>query len=370
MPDNNYFEQIPDGNKRDLAFNVVASVREAVSIAQKKGTPPTYEQALQIIHDVDPSLYQFCSNQLQNKNENELAKLFKDKAVAASLKEGRNVTAEELLEKEIEEHRDLINHRQLEGDRKKSIKGYIMGLEAALENLRPRRLTEHRILERDFIKVDRSQLGAEQLFTSDNYVDYKLASNRFLRIRILHPDKPEHIIGADLIYERYNMNTEMVRIAVLQYKVWEDNGVLYFGGDDNRALGQMKKLHDHFCDVGMCNQGADMASKVDFRFPYCCAFLRPTDRMQDPDSRMISSGIHIPICSALEMVNEDKKIEKAHLRHTALTHEVFEHLFNHSFVGSRAMPFQELEAFYKDLEVLDGSRTLKVYAKEVLMKRA
>jgi hypothetical protein len=213
-------------------------------------------------------------------------------------------------------------------------------------------------------------LGAEHLFTSDNYVDYKLASNRFLRIRILHPDKPEHIIGADLIYERYNMNTEMVIIAVLQYKVWEDNGVLYFGGDDNRALSQMKKLHGHFCNVGMCKQAADMAGRVDYRFPYCSAFLRPTDRMQEPDSRLISSGIHIPICSALEMANEDKKIEKAHLRHTALTHEVFEHLFNHSFVGSRAMPFQELEAFYKDLEVLEGSRTLKVYAKEVLMKRA
>lgn len=172
-----------------------------------------------------------------------------------------------------------------------------------------------------------------------------------------------------MIYERYNMNNEQVRIAVLQYKVWEDNGMLYFGGDDNRALAQIKKLHGHFCNIGMCHPGTDMAGKIDYRFPYCSAFLRPTDRMQDPNSKMISSGIHIPVCAALEYATEDKKIEKAHLRHTALTHEVFEHLFNHGFVGSRSMPFAELQNFYHDLEVLDGSRTLKVYAKEVLMKK-
>lgn len=70
-------------------------------------------------------------------------------------------------------------------------------------------------------------MGAEKFFETDNYVDYKIAKDRFLRIRLLHPDKAEHILGADLIYEQYDVDTEKVRIAVLQYKTWE-NGVLYF----------------------------------------------------------------------------------------------------------------------------------------------
>ena len=97
--------------------------------------------------------------------------------------------------------------------------------------------------------------------------------------------------------------------------------------------------------------------------------LRPTDRMQNPDSKMISSGVHIPICSAIEMATKDKKIVKGEIRHTALTHDVFEYLFNHGFIASRAMPCNELEDFYKELEVFEGSRTLTVYTKEVIEKR-
>jgi hypothetical protein len=78
LPDD-YFKQIPDDKKRELAFNIVASVRDAISFAQKKPTPPTYEQALRITRDIDEQLYQFCSNQLAIKNENDIVKLFKEK---------------------------------------------------------------------------------------------------------------------------------------------------------------------------------------------------------------------------------------------------------------------------------------------------
>lgn len=283
--------------------------------------------------------------------------------------EGKTITAEELLLKEIEVHRSLISDHRLEIEQTRSIKKYIASLGAALENMQPRRLTEHRILERDFIKVDRSLLGAEQFMVSDDYVDYKLSPNRFLRVRILHPDRPEHILGADLIYERYNVDTEKVRVAVLQYKVWDDNGTIYFGGSDERSLKQMQKLHNNLCEYGMCKPPETLAGPIDYRFPYCCAFLRPTDRVQNPDSRMVSSGAHIPICSCLNMVVADKKIVKSEIRHTALTHEVFEHLFNHGLLGSRPINYEYLEAFYKDLQVLEGNRTLKIYAKEVLMKQ-
>jgi hypothetical protein len=367
MPDQGFYEEIPLQIRRNLAFSLIAMIRESVDFALKKGAPATYEQAMAMLHDLDPELYDFCSRELTNKNEHELARLFKDKAAAETLKYGREVTPEELLQAEIDEHRELLAE-PLDDDRKKSLKNYIISLEAALENLKPRRLTEHRILERDFVKVDRSHLGGEIFFEADDYVDYKITSNRFLRLRLLHPDKGEHIMGADLIYERYNLMDETVRIAVLQYKVWDDNGVLYLA-NTSRDVAQMSKLKIHFCDKGFCAAGQNNTKRVDYRFPYCCAFLRPTDRMQSPDSKMISSGIHIPICGAFELRLPDFKIVKENIRASAITHDIFEHLFNHNLLGSRRIPFKELEAFYKDIQYFDENSTIKIYAKEMLLKR-
>jgi hypothetical protein len=84
-----------------------------------------------------------------------------------------------------------------------------------LESLKPRRLTEHRVLERDFIKIDRSHLGAELFMVSDEYVNYKITTNSFFRLRLIFPDKWEHVSGADLIYEKNNLNDETVKIAAL-----------------------------------------------------------------------------------------------------------------------------------------------------------
>lgn len=58
------------------------SLRDAISIAQKQPTPPTYEQALRIVNDIDENLYKFCSSQLSKKNENDTVKLFRELADA------------------------------------------------------------------------------------------------------------------------------------------------------------------------------------------------------------------------------------------------------------------------------------------------
>ncbi len=305
----NYFDQFPEESKREIAFNIVASVRDAISLAQKKQVPPTYEQALRITHDIDEKLYEFCSKQLAKKNENDIVKLFKERAEAESIKQGKTITAIDLLAEEIRTYKELLSTPNLEREKTRSLKSHIASHEAAIENLKPRKLTEHRILERDFCKIDRRHLGAERFFEADNYVDYKITKDRFLRIRMLHPDKPEHILGADLIYEQYNVETEKVRLAVLQYKTWDD-GVLYFNSSNNLES-QLLKLKAHLCDKDFCRQPQHLNGQLDYRFPYCCAFLRPTDKLQNNNSKMISHGIHIPICSALQIKRESfNKVER------------------------------------------------------------
>lgn len=364
----NYFDEIPDDRKKEVAFNIVVSVRDAISIAQKKQTPPTYEQALRITHDIDENLYNFCSKQLTNKNENDIVKLFKERAEIESLNSEKPKTAIALMEEEVAYYKNLLKTPNIDRDKTKSLKSHIASLEAAIENLKPRKLTEHRILERDFCKIDRSQLGAEKFFETDNYVDYRIGNNKFLRIRLLHPDKAEHILGADLIYEQYNVELEQLRMVLLQYKTWED-GVLYFSSSSNLEA-QLQKLRSHICDKQFCQQPSALAGQLDYRFPYCCAFLRPTDKQQNSNNKIISHGIHIPVCSALQIRNEGgNKIEKNQMRHSTLTHEVFENLFNHGFIGSRWLPVAEMEDFYRERKVLDSDQSLKLYAKEILGKK-
>jgi hypothetical protein len=223
----NNYDEIPSDLKRDIAFNAVTIIRETISIAQKRTIKPTYEQALKIIFDIDENFYNFCSAQLTKKNENDLVKFYKELASVESITQGKEVTAKELLNKEAGKYRTLLNTPDIEKERTKFLFNHLASLEAAIENLKERRLSEHRILQADFCKVDRSFLGAEFMFENHNYIDYKIPDNRYLRLRLLHPDKPEHILGADLIYEQLNVETEMVRVTVLQYKTWE-KGILYF----------------------------------------------------------------------------------------------------------------------------------------------
>lgn len=364
----NYLNNIPDNVKRDIAFNVVVAVRDAISLAQKKSVPPTYEQALRITHDIDENLYEFCSNLLTKKNENDVVKLFKERAEAESIKQGKIITPEELLQRELEGYRELLNTPNLEKEKTRFLNHHIISLVSAIENLKPRKLSEHRILERDFCKIGRQHLGVEKFFESDDYVDYKVSNDRFLRVRLLHPDKPEHILGADLIYEQYNVSEEKARIAVLQYKTW-DNGVLYLN-QSNNIEAQLTKLKTNLCDGNFCQQPQHLEGQLDYRFPYCCAFLRPTDKLQSSDSKMISHGIHIPVCSALQMkYTNGNKIEKRQIRHSTLTHEVFENLFNHSFIGSRWIDLPDIEAFYRDKKIIEDQQSLKLYAKEIIGKR-
>jgi hypothetical protein len=366
MNDNSsIYSNIPEEYKRDLAFNILVSIRDAVSFAQKNGVPPTYEDSLRICHDINEDMYEFLVSQLTKKNESDLTKLYKDKAAAESLQKNKEISVIELLNEDITKNQKLLDTPSLDKSKTKYLRNHIISLKAAKENCSPRTLSEHRILERDFCKIDRNNLGAEKIFENDTYVDYKLNEDRYLRLRILHPDKSEHILGADLIYEQFNVETQKVRIAVLQYKTW-DKGVLYSSSSKNLE-NQIQKMRKHLCDKSLCQKPVSLEGQIDYRFPYCCAFLRPTDKIQKSDSKLISHGIHIPLCSAIQILKDnDNKIDKKQIRHSTLTHEVFGNLFNHGFIGSRWLPISDLENFYREIKVINQDQHIKVYAKEII----
>ena len=81
---------------RDIAFQTVSALRDTVFIATRKPHPPTYEQSLRLVHDLDEKLYENYVNLLTEKNDSDVVKLYKEEAKI----QGKNIV--ELIELDIE----------------------------------------------------------------------------------------------------------------------------------------------------------------------------------------------------------------------------------------------------------------------------
>ena len=356
-------KQVPESKRGDLAFQLVVALRDTVNIAKKKGNKATYENAIQLFYDFSPELYGDIVTSLPQRNLSDEAKLFLAKAQALSM--ASPVTALELLEAEVNEIKGILTYTEgLTSEQRRILRSRVGSLESLRKSLKPRTLSEHRILIRDASKADREDFGAKFISTNDYYIDYKLDEKKFLRIRLLHPDTPEHLTGADLIYEQHDEETGKIRILFLQYKIWE-NGVLYFSQTKNLDK-QLEKLEKCLCQNRFCDSPQNPDGIAEYRFPYCSAFLRPTDKLQNQNEKLVSSGIHIPVCSILRFMRAgNEKLERKKIRFETLNHEIFEQLFNRGFIGSQWLNESEVESFYRENKILENDESIIFYAREI-----
>lgn len=357
-------ENYSNEKRKNLSFHIVSAIREAMNIAKKTSPPVTYEQAFDILFDLDEELYAEVVKELPQKNLNETAKLFIAKA---QLSDEANAIAAALadLQKEFEQNEILLKNVLGDQSAKRRLQNRQFTLLAAKKSLQERRIREHRILQRDFSKIDRTDFGAQFQEEDDYKVDYILGKESYLRIRLLHPENMEAVTGADLVYEQQDLVSRKIRVMFLQYKIWDDDGVMYFSQGSLEV--QLRKMKRNLCDKGFCKQPSNLADELDYRFPYCSCFLRPTDAIQGVDTKLISSGIHIPVCTALSIRDKGElKLEKKYMRAQTLTHTIFEPLFNKSFVGSRWLTEDELRQFYLDNGIMEVNESLMIYAREII----
>ncbi|MGN6178652.1 MAG: hypothetical protein ACTHNW_05700 [Mucilaginibacter sp.] len=347
---------------RDIAFQTIVGLRDTINIAKKHTQPATYEQSLRLVYDLDEDLYYDFINILTEKNDNDIVKLYKEEARLQSSIQSKKIEPVELIEVEIDRLKKLKIDAEAKQQDVKHINRRILQLYAALENIKPRRLTENAILVRDFAQFDRSDIFGEQIVSEYKYVDYSISKSRFLRLRLLHPDQEEHITGADLVYEQYNLIENKIRFAFLQYKTWED-GKLYFSQHPNLKP-QLQKLKSTLCDCSYCD--APTNEEWTYRMPHCSAFLRPTDKLQYQNSKMLSSGLHIPVCQAMEIAKKDIVLDKKLLKESLINHQIFEKLFNLNLIGSKWFNIDEIESFYVDKKILAPTDTIKIYAREFI----
>ncbi|MCT8341235.1 hypothetical protein MG296_14305 [Flavobacteriaceae bacterium TK19130] len=352
--DDEYSEDL----RRNSAFQALNAIREAVSLAKRTHQPITYEQTLDLIHDLNADVYEEISDLLARKNESDWVKFFKEKAAALSI-DGEEITPSEVIEKELKELEEIV----AKDKSKRFLNKRILNYKAALEYFQPRKVSEHKILNRDFYLAERPDFKvSETLYKDDEYVDYKLQDDRILRLRLLHPDKPEHIIGADLIYEQFNLATNQARFLVLQYKTWNMSSLNLSSGN---IASQFEKLDNNICKSGFCSNSKGKRTSKGYRFPYCSAFLRPTSYIVSGDSKLVSTGIHVPICEVLKIKETNKSLNKKNSKGKAISYKIFDELYVENMLGSRWLTFKELEEFYDSKEILSYTNRIRVHAQEV-----
>jgi hypothetical protein len=346
-----------EDERRNTAFQIVNAIREAINLGRVAPTSITYENALDIIEDIDREMYTSFISLLSNKNESDKVKLYKEIAETLSTVE-EQVTPLELIQRDL----DKMSELSLIADDKRFIKKELFQLKAAKEYFLPRTISEHKILEHDFYLAERDNILGKPIYQNSSFKDYKLTDKNILRLRLAHPDKIEEALGADLIYEQFDLRLENVRFVHLQYKMWNNN-TLYL--NDDRLNKQIKKMEGNLCKSGYCMGYQDSNKDKEFRFPYCSGFIRPTTKILNSENKLVSTGIHIPICFVIEKSNSDHKLTKENCQNKSISYKIFEELFHSNMLGSRWIKIKELEHFYEQKGIGAMVNNIRVHAQEI-----
>lgn len=358
-------EEIRNSNKNeeslskrlDVEWLGAVALREVVGIAKKD--TPTYGDTLSLAATLAPKLFSEDSLLLA-ANEGALAKQYRQKAIALSAIRKHEVTALDAISEDIEEYNRLLRETNKE---KNLLKKHYENLLKARSHLANEKYTETQSILRD-ISYYRNILPITN--EGKGYKDFQVTKDRGLRVRMLHPDPWEHVLGADVIYETHWEAKKLVRVVALQYKMW-DGKKLYTSKAPNLP-NQINKMQEQFCKHGYCKEFTKSARKGSYRLPYCSAFLRLTDKIQVADYKLLTSSYHTPICvvekSWTISPDNNKILDSSVIRSQSLTQKPFEELFNIGMVGSRWLTYQELKKLYKDTDMLRKNTNVQIHAQE------
>jgi len=343
--------------KHNLAFQTIVAIREATGIAKRTLTQVRYEDAMDILYDIDPGTYAEVVKRLVQKNKNEEV----DLAIARAQSQS---TVDEPKSPEDVLQQDLARYqREYKAKPSNPLKKKIQKTIAALEWFKPREPNENEILNQDFFLAKRNFAVNEPIYEKEKSKDFRLADDKILRMRLFHPDNEEHIVGTDLVYEQYDLINERVRFSHLQYKVW-DKEAIYFSQGSISA--QLDKLETHICKGNFCRNMKGNNYSEDYRLPYCSAFLRPTDEKQGNETALITSGFHIPVCKVINIKNEPQvKITKSGIKERSISHGIFEEMFVNNLLGSRWMSFDELQSFYDKIAIESNLNSIRLHVQEI-----
>jgi hypothetical protein len=346
----------------DAEWIALSAFRELLKISTKGNmSKSTYAEAFEFGAVLYPALLGFESSILRQANESNTARLYRQRARLKSEAEGTSIHPLGLLNSDILEFEQLLDlaKKSKEKGRVDQLKSRLKTLSRARDEIAPPAHTETQLIARD---VSAFPAGLPSIGNGKGYKAFELPDGNALRVHVFHPDKPEHVSGADVLYERHDPTTDSATLVFVQYKIWEKQTLSL---NEPRMQAQLAKLKSVVCDGGLCS--IDSAN-TPYRFPHCAAFLRPTDRLQNPDQKLISSGEHLPICHIEECAKTNRfntpVLAFEGIRRTSLSGTAFEYMFTYNKVGSRPVSYEELKQLYQRLSIIAEPDNLLVHAQE------
>lgn len=347
----------------DAEWIALNAFRGLTKIASKGDlTKSTYDNALDFGGALYPELLGPENSVLRRDRESDTAKEYRQKAQLLTIRNKDQVDPVALLRTDIDEFKGLLSiaeQNKSDKTRVDQLKKKLGQLINAEREMAPVSHTENQLIFRDAYNVHRD---LPSLASGQGYRDFRLPDDNVLRVRVLHPDRPEHISGADIIYERHSPHEACASIVAVQYKIWSDKA-LYL--TDVRMAEQLKRLQAFTCDKQVCEQSSGVPG---YRFPCCAAFLRPTDKLQKTDQKYFSTGEHLPICRIDDCKTITDRsaaiLEYSKMRDISLSSEIFEYLFNKGKIGSRMLSYEKLNLLYADFLVASSEDNVVIYAQE------
>lgn len=348
----------------DAEWLALNAVRETLGISTRglRGSDSTYQRALAVGRELAPTLFDPEFGVLAAGQEPSLVREYRQRAGAQSKLQRRDISPLELIQTSIEEL-EALSRASGSGERDQLQRAINERLRAR-DYLDERRFSEHQLLQRDVFQASRPELPVPPQ-ALPGAVEYLLPLSRVLRLRLLHPDRPEHTTGADLIYEFCEGKQRVVRLAFVQYKIWDGRSLLF--SEAGGLPEQLDRLDRICCRTGLCHIEAECSPPAGYRLPYCASFLRPTDRLQSPDSTMLSSGTHVPVCVARTLPLGEaggRILRHDRMRDRSVSQRSFEELFNRGLLGSRWLSYEAVEEPYREHGLFSVNDRIVVYAQE------
>ncbi|MBA4286741.1 MAG: hypothetical protein C0434_14540 [Xanthomonadaceae bacterium] len=346
----------------DAEWMALSAFRDLLKLSTKGSmTKSTYAEALDFGAQLYPALLGNESSVLRRATESDTTQEYRQRARLKTQAAGRPIHPLELIAADIAEIDQLLDvaKRTKEKGRVDRLKNRLKTLKNARDELDPPAHTETQLISRDAAAFPS---GLPSIDSGKGYKAFELPDGNALRLHLFHPDKPEHISGADVLYERHSPATETVTMVFVQYKIWEKQTLSL---NDSRMAEQIGKLKSLVCDGGLCTHSN---KETPYRFPHCAAFLRPTDKLQSPSQKLISSGEHLPICRIAECTKINRfgtpVLDFKGIRGTSVSGGAFEYLFSYNKLGSRSVTHEDLEEMYERLRISADLSRLIVHAQE------
>lgn len=348
----------------DAEWSTLNAVRELVKLATNgDSSKSTYNHALELGSIICPELLGSDVSLIHQDRMSELTKEYIQRAALASIRDKKSIPPLDLVAKDIEEYESLLKVAKESKNKEKidKLTRRLKSLYQTQAELDTEKNSENQLIFRDAYRIERNR---PKLFETKNSIVFKFSESSILTVRVLHPERTEHITGADLIYERYNENNKTVSLAFIQYKIWENNKVSLSSEQGQRMLGQLDKMRSLLCCQGFCECNDSNC----YRFACCSAFLRPTNRLQSPSQKLISRGDYLPICKIERLISQKGEalfLQEDKITKSSINQDLFEPLFNSGKIGSRELTLDALASLYENKDILsERENNILIYAQD------